>query len=78
MDGRVATKIFEDLGGVLNKAFIRGREPVSIIHYTRPGSTISTSSQIQIEGSKYTSFSYERVEGIKLNTVSYIRIEVHI
>ena len=45
---------------------------------TQPGCNISTSSQIQIEGSKYTSFSYERVEGIKLNTVSYIRIEVHI
>ena len=51
-----------------------GEMPITMV----PGSTISTSSQIQIEGSKNTSFSYERVEGIKLNTVSYIRIEVHI
>ena len=28
---RVATKIFEDFGGALCKAFIMGREPVSII-----------------------------------------------
>ena len=33
---RVTTKIFEDFGGVLNKVFIIGREPVSILHYTRP------------------------------------------
>ena len=38
---RVATKIFEDFGGVLNKVFIRGQEPVSIIHYTRPGTCIN-------------------------------------
>ena len=38
---RVATKIFEDFGGALNKAFIRGWEPVSIIHYTRPGTCIN-------------------------------------
>ena len=38
---RVATKIFEDFGGALNKAFIRGQEPVSIIHYTRPGTCIN-------------------------------------
>ena len=38
---RVATKIFEDFGGVLNKAFIRGWEPVSIIRYTRPGTCIN-------------------------------------
>ena len=38
---RVATKIFEDLGGTLCKEFIRGQEPASIIvHYTRPGSSI--------------------------------------
>ena len=36
-----ATKIFEDFGGVLNKAFIGGQEPVSIIHYTRPGTRIN-------------------------------------
>ena len=34
---RVATKIFED---ALFKKFIMGREPVSINHYTRPGSSI--------------------------------------
>ena len=33
---RVATKII----GALNKAFIIGWEPVSIVHYTRPGSSI--------------------------------------
>ena len=38
---RVATKIFEDFGGALNKAFIRVREPVSIVHYTRPGTCIN-------------------------------------
>ena len=41
---RVATKIFEDFGGALFKAFIigweLGLEPVSIINYTRPGSSI--------------------------------------
>ena len=37
---RGATKIFEDFGGALNNAFIRGWEPVSIVHYTRPGSSI--------------------------------------
>ena len=40
VSGRVATKIFEDFGGALNKAFFSSREPVSIIHYTRPGSSI--------------------------------------
>ena len=40
---RVATKIFEDFGGALalNKEFIRGWEPVSIVHYTRPGTCIN-------------------------------------
>ena len=38
---RVATKIFEDFGGALNKAFIRGWEPVSIVHYARPGTCIN-------------------------------------
>ena len=38
---RVATKIFEDFGGALNKAFIIGQEPVSIVHYTRPGTCIN-------------------------------------
>ena len=38
---RVATKIFEDFGGALNKAFIRGQEPVSSVHYTRPGTCIN-------------------------------------
>ena len=35
---RVATKIFEDSEAALCKAFIVGWEPVSIVHYTRPGS----------------------------------------
>ena len=38
---RVATKIFKDFGGALNKAFIIGWEPVSIVHYTRPGTCIN-------------------------------------
>ena len=38
---RVATKIFEDFGGALNKAFIIGREPESIAHYTSPGTCIN-------------------------------------
>ena len=38
---RVATKIFEDFGGALNKAFIRGQEPLLIVHYTRPGTYIN-------------------------------------
>ena len=29
----VITKIFEDFGGTLCKAFIIGQEPVSIVHY---------------------------------------------
>ena len=41
MEARVATKIFEEFGGALSRAFIRGREPVSIIHYTRPGTCIN-------------------------------------
>ena len=41
LHSRVAMKIFEDFGGMLNKAFIRGQEPVLIIHYTRPGTCIN-------------------------------------
>ena len=41
VEGRVATKIFEDFGGALNKAFIIGWEPVSNIHFTRPGTCIN-------------------------------------
>ena len=37
---RVATKIFESFRGVFCKEFIIVREPVSIVHYTRPGSSI--------------------------------------
>ena len=33
--------VFEDFGGVLCKEFIVGREPVSNIHYTRPGTCIN-------------------------------------
>ena len=38
---RVATKIFEDLGGALCKAFIIGWEPVSSVHYIKPGTCIN-------------------------------------
>ena len=31
----------EDFGGALNKVFIIGLEPVSIVHYTRPGTCIN-------------------------------------
>ena len=37
---RVATKIFEGYGEALFMKFIKGREPVSIIYYARPGSSI--------------------------------------
>ena len=37
---RVATKIFEGFGEAHFKEFIIGREPVSIVHNTRPGSSI--------------------------------------
>ena len=43
LDNSVATKIFEDLGGALCKAFIIGWEPVSSVHYTRPGTCINRS-----------------------------------
>ena len=53
---RVATKIFEDFGEALFKEFIiignlyqpspkLGLEPVSIVHYTRPGSVSSDPPQ---------------------------------
>ena len=38
---RVATKIFGDFGGALYEEFITGWEPVSTVHYTSPGSSIS-------------------------------------
>ena len=38
---RVATKIFKGFGEALFKEFIMGREPVSIVHYTRPGTCIN-------------------------------------
>ena len=38
---RVATKIFKGFGEVLLKEFIIGGEPVSIVHTTRPGSSIN-------------------------------------
>ena len=37
---RVETKIFKDFGGTLCVEFIIGWEPVSIVHYTRTGSSI--------------------------------------
>merc|ERR1719245_112013 len=36
----VATKIFEGFGEALFMEFIKGREPVSSVHYTRPGTSI--------------------------------------
>ena len=36
----LATKIFEDFGGMLCKEFIIGREPVSTVHFTWPGTCI--------------------------------------
>ena len=36
ISGRVATKIFDGFGGKLCKEFNRGRDPVSIVYYTRP------------------------------------------
>ena len=41
IEARVATKIFEGFGEHLSKEFIMGREPVSIIHYTRLGTCIN-------------------------------------
>ena len=38
---RVATKIFEGFGEALCKVLILGQEPVSTIHYTRPGTCIN-------------------------------------
>ena len=38
---RVATKIFEGFGEALFMEFIKGREPVSIVHYTRPRTCIN-------------------------------------
>ena len=34
-------KIFEGLGEALFKEFIKGREPVSNVHYTKPGTCIN-------------------------------------
>ena len=44
---RVATKIFEDFGGALCKAFIIGREPVTIVYYTRV-CTIRTCAEVLV------------------------------
>jgi len=37
----VETKIFEGFGEALFEEFIMGREPVSIVYYTRPGTCIN-------------------------------------
>ena len=37
---RVATGIFEGFGEALFMEYIKGREPVSKVHYTRPGTCI--------------------------------------
>ena len=42
---RVATKIFEGYGEALFKEFILGQKPVSIVHYTWPGSSIKLPTQ---------------------------------
>ena len=41
IEGSVATKIFEDLGGTLCNVINIGCKLVSIIHYTRPGTCIN-------------------------------------
>ena len=41
VSGGVATKIFEGFGEVLFMEFIKGQEPVSSVHYTRPGTCIN-------------------------------------
>ena len=38
---RVATKIFEGFGEALFMEFIKGWEPKSSVHYTRPGTCIN-------------------------------------
>ena len=38
---RVTTKIFKGFGEALFNEFIIGREPVSPVHYTRPGTCIN-------------------------------------
>ena len=43
VQSRVALKIFEGFQEALFKEFIMGREPVSIVHYTRPGTCINHS-----------------------------------
>ena len=41
LEDRVATKIFEGFGEALFKEFIVGQEPVSTVHYIRPGTCIN-------------------------------------
>ena len=41
MPDRVAAKIFEGFGEALLNGFIIDQEPVSIVHYTRPGTCIN-------------------------------------
>ena len=41
IEDRIATKIFEGFGELPFKELIIGREPVSTVHYTRPGSCIN-------------------------------------
>ena len=41
MPDRVAARIFEGFGQALFMEFFKGREPVSSIHYTRPGTCIN-------------------------------------
>ena len=61
MQVRVATKIFEGFGKALFKEFIIGREPVSTIHCTRPGTCINCPlhwAWIQYQAAHPKLFSY--------------------
>ena len=44
VEGRVAMNIFEGFGEALFMEFNEGQEPVSIVHYTRPGSSTKQST----------------------------------
>ena len=46
---RVATKISEGFGEALSKEFIKDQEPLSSIHYTRPGTCINRRLTLGLE-----------------------------
>ena len=61
INGRVATKIFEGFEEALFMEFIKGREPVSNVHYTRPGTCINRplhQAWIQYQAGHPKLFSY--------------------